>query len=1478
MKKWIEMYRYDLVAVLIMLAAILLFLLPIYSSGQIVFSDIAFGATSHRYLEEIAGVWNERWSTSTLFNAPRILYILPFYLLSLAFGESGPVLLKSFITGLLFISAFSMYAFAKRLVSVYYSPSFTKTRIFAIVIGALFYALNPWVVFRIQHIYLLCGYSLFPLVLRFFFSSFDPKFQKQQIYHYNLHKLYQRNWIDLFMLAAVFTVSAAAIHYFFFGMIYLAFFTGLLLIKLTWTYKQNGWGFLKLLYLNFARKWLIFGCFFGLLSFYWLSLYMGSILMDAQASQHNINVVDTLSLFSRNSTLKNVAYLLSYWWPMFPLSSLPLIFYIGGGFLLLLIGYAMVTRSHKNPIILIFTLLTLFFLIAATGTTFPSIAGFFVILVTKTPVIGSVFRDPNKFIGLIALNFGVLLTFGIIQLIEWFGSSRLQRIFKHTAFVAVVVCLAIYVTPLRTQFVEGYYKPVTVPAEYAEMANKLTDPDRYDSKALYFPIADNMIQGFNGVATPYWNKGETSMQKATGDFQVYSSPKNTIFHHEGNDPSITYYMNFLQYMLDNGLSSKMGSLFSTFGINQLVYHNEYEGQEKRQQFQLSMLEDQAGLKRTYQNSIFSIFQLDQAPEYMNILPAKVITPYGYSRLESYSHQPGFNFNQFGVLFSTLNPKLDTIQTVNKGDYVEASSYNDLFLSQLPEEDYLRPFDAIEDGNAFLKWSKTFASTNDWLWYLSSQNIKNFSFDMEMDAGIAVTFASEKLDVQPYQMSKLEGRTVVDFDSLLRTEKFFTPDNPQMFSVQANPLDELNDVPTLHGEIIKGDANNIWQVAKSGMIEAKENNPYQFNITASGRGTNKMHVKMRFYDEHMDELGVSYVVAPSEENNFNGVNFYGEYVSPPGSKWMRIDLLTQQRPEQKNYWWIHDIQLLDLGQYRKPNTFTMHKKLDQEQTAHVYARIFMNKQGGELVFGMPDKQVNINTQHEGSNQFEWIDLGEHHFPAGDSAITVNNIKGFNAINLLAVVPTDRADQLSFPVEQAVKRGKLFFTLEAENDFAGQGNTQTERAFPLLSMGKGISYQQGTLQKKVDILKTAEYSTSILANIPSGYQGSLTMKWINQQTGEVISRKIASDQIYTRSTDPDTIKNTVIETLTDQDGFAKQKLSIPHLLRNYGRIEWNHLLLTKGTYQLKLVLDSQVPSLTNEQDLHLMKADEVKVLPSEENNESLLQNTSAECMTDIQPGQTHKVISKDGITIQYAPSYSCDWNIYASQKMKAEPLEEYSVTLDAVSQQIKQRHMKLVFLNANSQILQTTYINEVEEEDKNKWNHYDQIIKAPAETAMMQFQVLAHADQKVKGSFQMKNYSIIPYKAMIMVDQFMLFEGEDINQFFTVPTLKATVQATRENSMERSFILSNPAHDQVLIRETESPNPLWEFRLNGETQRARLAVNGVTTGFITEGNGSGTVVIILASAYRIGWILFAIGILAGIACILPYQRWKKRRQRR
>ncbi|WP_019910319.1 hypothetical protein [Paenibacillus sp. HW567] len=1462
MKQRIWIYRYDLSAIGAIIVLVLLYILPLYGKGQIVFSDLDFGGTSQRYMEEIAGVWNERWSTSTLLNAPRLLYILPFYLLSLASGDSGPVLLKSFITCVLLVSALSMYLFTKRLVSVYFSRHFTFVRIIALLPGALFYALNPWVIFRIQHVYLLCGYSLFPLVLMFFLNAFDPKFQMQRIPNYNFHRLYRANVVDLFLLAAVFTVSAAAIHYFFYGLLYLAMLTILLLIKLSWIHRKSGRADLGALYRNFLLKGAIFGLFFGLLSFYWLSLYFGSILMGAQVSQHNINVVDTLTLFSRNSSPVNVLYMISYWWPMFPLSSLPLSFYICGGVLLALIGWAMLSCSLRYSLILMFTLLTVLFTVIATGVNIPLFAGLFVQLVTKTPVIGSIFRDPNKIVGLIAVNFSVLLSFGLLQALDRLKRPFFGRVFKPAAVLAVVCCLWVYAQPLRDTFINGYYKPVKVPDEYSQLAAKLPDSTQPEDKVLYFPVADNMVQSSNGVATPVWNKGDTWMEKATGDFQVYSSPANTLFHHEGNEPSITYYINFLQYLLDNGFSSKLGKLFVPFGINQLVYHHEYTGQEMRQAFNVQLLDAQQGLKNTYSNPYFTLYQLADKLPYMSVIPHKVVTPYGFGRMEGYSHQPGFEFSKYGVLFQGLNPALPLVQTVNEGDYVEAASFNDLLLSQLPADHYLYPFDAIEDGNPFLKWSKTLLSNNDWLWYLASRNIHNYAFDMDLNAGTAVTFATSKLDVPAYMLDRITGSTVLDFNKVLQTDAFFTPDNPELFSVQAAPRGLDNTLPVLHGEIVEGKPDNIWQVAKSGLMETKESNPYQFSITASGRGTNKLHFKVRFYNASMEELDISYVVAPTTENNFDGARFYGEFVTPPETKWMRIDLLTQQRPEQKSYWWIHDMKLVDLGAYKKPNTFVMHKTVAKRQLAQVYARVFVNRSGGTIRVAFPDGTVDVPTQDASLNQFQWVDLGQHLLPKGEVDISVTNLKGFNAVNVLAIVPEEEREGLALPVRQAVDRGKLFMLLEAENDFAGSGNVQSERAYPELSMGRGISYQDGELRRSVEILKTGDYSAALLANIPAAYPGMLTVTFTNKATGAVVKRSIRSGPSQSGHSDTD----KVIETDNLQDIFAKKLISLPTVLLDYTRKEIGDMYLTKGSYTLSITFKSAVPSLSSVKDFHLLDSKEVKLAAATEDSGQ----TPSQGNPKISLGTSEMRQSEGQLELRYSSTLSSNWYTYASAKMPAAANEEYLVRFDAISENAPERHLKAVFLNKNSEILATAFIDEIEESYKKKWNHYEQILKAPEGTAFMQLQVLARGDAKADGSFRMKNYSVIPYKGMIMLDQFLLAEGNDAATFFITPPQEEKMNFKRQNAMSRSFTLNNPEHKLLLINEIESPNPLWEFELNGDKQRARIAVNGVTTGFITSESGSGTVVIILRRHYWLGIGLLVVGVLAGGMYMLPLSR--------
>ncbi len=96
-------------------------------------------------------------------------------------------------------------------------------------------------------------------------------------------------------------------------------------------------------------------------------MYVGSILTGSQASQHNINVSDTLMLFSRHSSWTNVLFLTSYWWPMFDLTTLPLTFWIAGAITLLLILLGAVV-AYRQPIHLFFSLLAIPLIVFATGT------------------------------------------------------------------------------------------------------------------------------------------------------------------------------------------------------------------------------------------------------------------------------------------------------------------------------------------------------------------------------------------------------------------------------------------------------------------------------------------------------------------------------------------------------------------------------------------------------------------------------------------------------------------------------------------------------------------------------------------------------------------------------------------------------------------------------------------------------------------------------------------------------------------------------------------------------------------------------------------------------------------------------------------------------------------------------------------------------------------------------------------------------
>ena len=1448
--EFLYIFRYDLFSGIFMLSFILWTFEPMLAKGHIVFSDIAFGYYSDTYMNEIYGLWNERWSTSTLLNIPRLIYILPLWLFSLLFGGSGPVLIKGFIIFLICISAGSMYLFSKRIISLYFGKEFDFYKVFALVTGALYYALNPWIIFRIQHVYLLCGYSLFPLLLKFFFDIFDPKFQEQVIKNYSISRVipYEKNIKEMAIFAFLYSVCAGAIHYFFYGAIYFFVIGCLILMKnitLLLPDLSRVAGFIKNMFLKVG----ILITFFMFTSFYWLGNYVLSIVTGSQASQHNINTIDTISLFSRNSTLTNILYLDSYWWPMFDITKLPLSFYIGGGILLFFIFHAMVFRSYRHHIILFFTILSVIFVFASTGTKVESFAPYFALFVTKTPVIGTIFRDPNKLVGLLAVGFSLLLTFGVEQILAKFNDSYRSYLLKAAIIITTITSLWFYINPFKIEFIEGFYAPVEIPQAMQDVQENFYDGGEF-SRVLYLPIADNMIQASTGVATPRWNRNPNleGSVKATGDIHIYTSQKNTIFHHEGNIMGITYYLGYLQHLMDRGLSRNIGDMLKAFPVDEIAYHDEYLGHDKRQKFNLKLMGEQKTLEKHYENDIYTLYKMKSPREYMQVYGNKIYTPYGFSRMETYLHTRQLDLARVPVIFMNQYIDEDILYEGGSGDYIEAESFNDLLLSSLPERYYSFPFDSIEGANVFLNWGKVLIKNNDWMWFLNSQGIDNFPYDFDMERGLAATFSTSKLDVPPYKFKNLNGLIVADFDSFLRTNKFFKADNPQLFSVQANPKKANNKTPVLRGEIVKGEPKSIWQVAKSGLIKAKENNPYQFNILISGRGTNRLHVKVRFFDSEYNEIGVSYVVAPKEEFFFDEMDFYGEYISPPGAEYMRLDLLSFQNNRQKNYWWIHDMNIRDLEEYKKENSFTIVPKGKIGDRGSLYVRALVSKKGGVIEIENGEETIEIDTYNDNRNSLQWIEAED--VVLNTEKFTVFNRKGFNALNAIVFLPDTVKRDYEFSIDNIIEKAKVFMALEGEEAFLYSGNIQTERRYPKLSGGRAVRSQSGTLKKEIEILKDAPYKLTLNMDAKPEYNGSLTMKIVDKD-----GKNVLEDTVYSRDfkekNQSNNIDTVIIPEPSDED-FPRRYFKLEDTLPYYEKITLEERSIEKGSYTLQVDFDSKVPSMSRLSDIHKFDPREVK---EPEFFEDIFQEDCSECES-IDESMMADEITDDILNIEFDPTCSCDWYVYASNMMRVDPMKEYLISYDARSETIKKRHAKVMFLDKDKDIIDVQYVFEVEEHFKERWNTYEQLFTAPEDTVYMQLQIWSRGDKKEKGYFHMKNYQILPYDELIAFDNLYIEEAGDTKLFSSKDT-SASVTYKRIDTMKREFTLDNPHGERVVVSYGESPNPLWRESLDG--QRVTQVINGVGASFITSKSGRGSIDIVLRKVYFIGIFLLLMSII-------------------
>jgi hypothetical protein len=142
-----------------------------------------------------------------------------------------------------------------------------------------------------------------------------------------------------------------------------------------------------------------------------------------------------------------------------------------------------------------------------------------------------------------------------------------------------------------------------------------------------------------------------------------------------------------------------------------------------------------------------------------------------------------------------------------------------------------------------------------------------------------------------------------------------------------------------------------------------------------------------------------------------------------------------------------MELFDLEKYKAKNTFTMEKEIKEDNEYELYTRVFKSIKGGLVKFSVNGKDVLIDTKSKNVNSFIWEKIGTFNLKKGKSLINAENISGFNAINLIAIIPTEKKEKLFYQTNKAIEKSKVFFISEAENDFDIHGNIQTKRNFPI-----------------------------------------------------------------------------------------------------------------------------------------------------------------------------------------------------------------------------------------------------------------------------------------------------------------------------------------------------------------------------------------------------------------------------------------------
>jgi len=985
----------------------------LFKKGAIISADFPVFIKPENLFEEYKYMWDPFTSSNSFQQIQRYPFFVLLKVINI-FDPTGAytsrfLLFLAIVMGHI-ITFLALYLFNNKIIKQH------RKTISCLVafIASTFYIWNPFAFHRFPQLYIFIAYTVAPL-----FTYLTYSYLLNILLNSKRRTVYLSQAIIIAILLCISCWNARPLLYHLF--IYVC-------LILTLTISKTKSQFLRVIKYSFIPILI-----FVLINFYWIFPFAALMVLKGEpATPTYVTTYEIVSLLSSHGSILNIIRLVKFWaLPDLTLHTLSyynidhvlyILWLVSSITFAILSFSALLFYKKDDRLVVCFSLIAILSVAIAMGLNNP-----YYVYAFHLGKFVWIFYNPERFLYLLSLAYAFLMSYSLSKILNKIMGSSILKGLRYVLVSAFVILLLFEIVIFVHPYINlDKRKQIFIPEDLTgklelENARKILRAEK--ARILVIP-QDTIVK-------PAWS-----------NYYRYFSPPS--FYRYLMTPGVMPQGNYkvtYEYFIErkNNIKHLSSYLREFFKITHIVY---VQGNSKNDKLVARILNNNTVI--VHQDKILKIIRVSSTSVNCIFIPRIIFLtpdfdPRAYSALYYPVIEDVRNIDNIIVPLSVSDIAPSISCNHSTGNYVNflflVETLDDVLLTyalKTKDVQLIRLAGTVIHHNPSKEWSK--ASTSDppfaaWHSYLEKFGIENWQSDYGY--GLVFTWAAKNCPKSVHPSYKdLIKEWKFDSEKDLEYWKDYTPEK-QFNSLQEILLDEKEEAL----KVVLYNSTWGWKTIRSPLIPVKVGQALFIGFYVKGKNAWKVHVKVYEYDKNGKILSGKYIkFIGTGTFNWEKVSFTYT-VNNPGASYIQIQIWHGHETKEKlpNIIWVKDVKIYDITRYCKPVILRIPFKVSKPGNYKLLIRYFENRKGGIFKMHIDNNEMFIINSKSQLNKFVWKELGTVYLKKGKHEIVLENIYGFNAINLLVLVPEKYYYAQKKIVEKTLQNKAVIYIFEGEDDF-------------------------------------------------------------------------------------------------------------------------------------------------------------------------------------------------------------------------------------------------------------------------------------------------------------------------------------------------------------------------------------------------------------------------------------------------------------